>query len=114
MAPPRHPLRSYIVALFRRGDLVSVQEATLICDASRQSITKWLKSEGINIETHRLAYIARLATKAQRQIDGLSPARRPTKVQMRAQLAKAIERFNRANAKPGPQVARPGGPRDPG
>jgi hypothetical protein len=98
MAPPRHPLRSYIIGLFRHGDLVSVQEATLICDASRQAITKWLKAEGINIEAHRLAYLAKRRTNAQRYLDGLPPTRRPSKAQMRKELAEAMRRFNEANA----------------
>jgi hypothetical protein len=100
MAAPRHPLRSYIVGLFRHGDLVSVAEAVLICGASRQAITKWLKAEGINIEAHRLAHISKLRTNAQRYIEGLPPARKPTKTQMRKTLDEAMRRFNAANAKP--------------
>lgn len=100
MAPPRHPLRSYIVTLFKRGDLVSVAEAKLICDASRQAISKWVKAEGIDIDARRLAHIARLRTAAQRQMDGLPPLRKPSKAEMRRDLAKAMRRFNAANAKP--------------
>jgi hypothetical protein len=98
MAAPRHPLRSYIIALFQRGDLVSVHEATLICDASRQAVTKWLKAEGISVEARRLAHLARLRTKGQRQVEGLPPMRRPTKTEMRRDLDKAMRRFNAANA----------------
>jgi hypothetical protein len=117
MAPPRHPLRSYIVALFRRGELVSVHEATLICDASRQAITKWLKAEGISAEAHRLAYLAKLRTNGQRQIEGRPPLQKPSKAQQRRALEKAIERFNRANAKSSAQMAgsgRTGASRPPG
>jgi predicted HTH domain antitoxin len=97
MAAPRHPLRSYIVGLFQRGELVSVAEAVLICDASRQAISKWIKAEGINIETRRLARIAKLTTNAQRYVDGLPPSRKPSKAEMRRDLAKAMRRFNAAN-----------------
>jgi hypothetical protein len=93
-----HPLRSYVLTLFKRGDLVSIHEATLIADVSRQSVHKWLKAEGINIDARRLARLAKLRTNAERYLDGLPPLRRPTKAQMRKQLAKAIERFNAANA----------------
>jgi hypothetical protein len=99
MAAPRHPLRSFIIALFKRGDLVSVHEATLICDASRQAISKWVKAEGIDIEAHRLAHVSRLRTIAQRQMDGLPALRRPTKAQMRKIAAKAVKDFNRAQQK---------------
>lgn len=99
MAPPRHPLRSYIITLFRRGELVSVHEATLVCDASRQAVTKWLKAEGIDVDAHRLGYIAKLRTRAQRQVEGLPPLRRPSKAQMRSDLEKAMRKFNEANSK---------------
>jgi len=97
MAPPRHPLRLHIVSLFRRGELVSVHEATLICDASRQAITKWLKVEGIDVEAHRLAYLAKRRTAAERHLEGLPPLRRPTKAQMRAEIERAVRSFNAAN-----------------
>lgn len=98
MAQARHPLRRYVVALLKRGDLVSIHEATLVADVSRQSVHKWLKAEGINIEARRMAYLAKLRTNAERRLEGLPPLRRPTKAQMRKQLAQAIERFNVANA----------------
>lgn len=98
MAPQRHPLRSHVVALFRRGELVSVAEAVLICGASRQAITRWLKAEGIDVEARRLAFIAKHTTKAQRYLDGLPALRRPTKRQMRHSLEEAMRRFNAANA----------------
>lgn len=99
MAPARHPLRSYIVGLFKQGDLVSVHEATLICDATRQAISRWIKLEGISIEAHRLEHIAKLRTNAQRYLDGLSPLRRPTKKQMRQELERAMKKFNAANGR---------------
>ncbi len=98
MAAPRHPLRAYIVALFRHGDLVSVHEATLICDASRQAISKWIKVEGIDIGVRRSAYIIRLMVNAQRYLEGLPPLRKPTKKQMRRIADKALRDWNAANA----------------
>lgn len=100
MAAARHPLRSYIVGLFRHGDLVSVAEAVMICGASAQAVRKWTKTEGINIEVRRLARIAKFTTNAQRYVDGLSPHRRPSKAQMRKDADKALRDWNAANAKP--------------
>jgi hypothetical protein len=97
MAAARHPLRSHIITLFRRGELVSVHEATLICDVSRQAISKWLKAEGINIEARRHQRLAKLRTIVQRHADGLPPVRRPSKAQMRAELDRAMRQFNAAN-----------------
>lgn len=99
MAPARHPLRNYIVGLFRVGHLVSVKEAVQISGVSRQAITQWLKLEGINVEAHRMMYLATLATNAQRYLDGLPPLRRPTKKQMRQELEQAMKRFNEARGK---------------
>lgn len=98
MAPARHPLRSYVIALFRHGDLTSVAEAVDICGASRQAVSKWIKAEGINIEARRMARIAAYATNAQRHLDGLPPLRPPTKRQMRKSLEEAMRRFNEANS----------------
>jgi hypothetical protein len=95
MAARRHPLRSHIVTLFQRGDLVSVREAALICDASRQAISKWLRQAGIDIEASRLAYVARLRTRAQLVAEGKTPRGKPTKAQMRASIADAIARTRR-------------------
>jgi hypothetical protein len=105
MAPARHPLRSHIVTLFRRGEIVSVHEATLICDASRQAITKWLRAEGIDIEAHRLAFIAKQRTIAQRQLEARAIRRKPSKAEIRRELERAVKRFNRANTQPGGKVA---------
>jgi hypothetical protein len=99
MAPARHPLRSYVIDLFRRGELVSIAEAVLICGASRQAVTKWIRAEGINIEARRMGRIAKYTTNAQRHLDGLAPLRRPSKAQMRRDLAKAMRKWNEANTK---------------
>lgn len=96
MAARRHPLRKYIVALFKRGELVSVREAELICDASRQAISKWLRLEGVDIESRRLALIGRLRSRAMRDIDA-RPLRKPSKTEQRAQADKAVREFNARN-----------------
>jgi len=96
MPARRHPLRSYIVALFKRGELVSVKEAELICDASRQVIHRWLKLEGINIEARRLSKLGRFRTQAMTDLDDM-PAKRISKAELRKQTEKAVAEFNRRN-----------------
>ena len=96
MPARRHPLRSYIVALFKRGELVSVREAELICDASRQAITKWLRREHIDIGVRRLDRIGRLRAKAMTDLDDM-PVKRLSKAELRKQTEKAISEFNRRN-----------------
>ncbi|BEV44404.1 hypothetical protein CRBSH125_05870 [Afipia carboxidovorans] len=98
MPAPRHPLRKHILALFRRGELVSVAEAVLICDASRQAVARWLKLEGLDIETRRMAYIARLRSRAMSDMDA-APARRLSKSEQRAITEKAVREFNERQRK---------------
>lgn len=97
MAPRRHPLRKHIVTLFVRGELVSVQEAVLICDASRQAISRWLKAASIDIGVKRLAWIAKQRARAWECEDGKPAARRPSKLQMRKDLERAVAQFNKRN-----------------
>lgn len=99
MAARRHPLRKYIVALFRRGDLVSVREAELICDASRQAIAKWLRLEGIDIEARRLAHIARHRARAMSDIDSRPLMRKPSKTERRNATERAVREFNERNGR---------------
>lgn len=100
MAAPRHPLRSHIVTLFRRGDLVSVREAVLICDASRQAVSKWLRSAGVDIEASRLRYIARQRSRAQMVAEGKAPRGKPSKAQMRKVIADAMAETVRKRRRP--------------
>lgn len=89
---------------------MSVREATLICDASRQAITKWLKAERIDIQAARMAKLAKHRTAAERQLNGLPPAKKPSKAYLRRVADKAVRDFNRAQQK---RMAEAGS-RDPG
>ena len=95
MPLPRHPLRSHIITLFRRGEIASVREAVLICDASRQAVTKWLKAAGVDIEASRLAYITRQRTRAQLVAEGKAPRGKPSKAQMRQIISDAMARTHK-------------------
>lgn len=93
MAAHRHPLRSHILILFQRGDLVSVAEAVLICDASRQAISKWIKTAGINVEARRMAYIGRQRSRAQLIHEGRGP-RKPSPMAQHRADRRAVARLN--------------------
>lgn len=95
MAARRHPLRSHIIGLFQRGEIASIREAVLICDASRQAVAKWLRVAGIDIEARRMGYVARQRERAQRILEGKPPPRRPSKAQMRKQIADAMAETKR-------------------
>lgn len=94
MAARRHTLRSHIITLFKRGEIASTREAVLICDASRQAVSKWLRAAGIDIEASRLAYVARHRRRAQLIAEGKPPSRKPTKAELRRTADKAIRDWN--------------------
>lgn len=92
MPAHRHPLRRHVMTLFRRGDLASVAEAMLVSGLSRQTIGRWLRIERIDVVRSRLRYVARERDKAQRILENLPPRRRPSKAQMRREIAEAMAR----------------------
>lgn len=99
MAPRRHPLRSWIVGMARRGELVSPAEGAIVASVPRQTVARWIREARIDLKAIRLCYLARHQLKAQRHAEGLPMMRKPSKGEMRRDLAKAMRRFNAANAK---------------
>lgn len=92
MPAHRHPLRYHITTLCRRGDIATVAEAVLVSGLSRQTISRWLRLERIDLKTARMHYVARQRSRAQLIADGKPPRRRPSKDQMRRELADAMGR----------------------
>lgn len=90
MPAHRHPLRHHVMTLFRRGDLASVAEAVLVSGLTRQTISRWLRMDRVDIASSRLRYVARQRDRAQRIVEGLPPRRRPSKQQMRKVIADAM------------------------
>lgn len=100
MAPARHPLRNWVESMFKRGDLTSPAEGALIASVPRQTAARWIREAGIDVKACRLQYLARNQLKAARYAAGMPPTRKPSKAEMRRDLAKAMRRFNAANSKP--------------
>jgi hypothetical protein len=99
MAPRRHPLRDWVIGMYRRGELCSPVEGALIATVPRQTVGRWIKEAGIDVHAARERYLARSQLKAARYAAGLPPMRKPSKTEMRRDLAKAMRRFNAANAR---------------
>jgi hypothetical protein len=95
MAPLRHPLRDYIIGLFASGQLASIQEAALVCDASRQAIAKWIREAGIDVEARRQQYLAKRRTNAMRYLEGKPPKRKPSKRFLRRVADQAKRQWDR-------------------
>jgi hypothetical protein len=99
MAPARHPLRQWVVSMFQRGELVSASEGAFIGTVPRQTVARWLREAGIDIEEKRKQYLTRSQRKAERYADGKPPRGKPSKKYLRRIAAKAVRDFNRAQQK---------------
>ena len=95
MAPHRHPLRSYILALARAGELDSLGQAALIADVSPMTVSRWLRDVGFNLRQLKLARIARLRTAGQLRLEQYR--RSQSRAGRKRNSYEAIKRFNRSN-----------------
>lgn len=103
MPARRHPLRDRIITRIRRGELATVREIMLVASLPRQTVNRWLREEGIDLEAMRLRHVAKLHTIEEQYLASRSGQRRPTRRQQWLETQRAVRRFNEANAKePGP------------
>lgn len=99
MAPRRHPLRNWVLGMYRNGVLFSPREGAEIAGVPRQTVARWIREEKINVSLARQKFVAHHRSKAQRYLDGLSPVVPMTKKQTRRVLAKRMKAWNEANTK---------------
>jgi hypothetical protein len=99
MAPARHPLRDWVVGMFKAGTLTSPAEGATVASVPRQTVARWVREAGIDIRATRLQYLARTQRKAQRYADGKPARGKPSKAYLRKIAAKAVRDFNRAQSK---------------
>ncbi len=110
MARARHPLRDWVVGMFRNGTLTSPAEGAIVATVPRQTVGRWIREAGIDVKAARLQFLARSQRRAQRYVEGKPPRGKPSKRYLRRLAAKALRDFNRAQSK---RVAETAG-RDPG
>jgi hypothetical protein len=94
---PINPLRDYVVGLYRRGDLATLDEGATIAATSRSRVHAWLQAEGIAWQRARQHFIARHCRKATDQAEG-KQRRRPTKAELREQGARLIAQWEAKRA----------------
>lgn len=99
MAPQRHPLRDWVIGMFRSGALISPTEGAIVATVPRQTVGRWIREAGIDIKATRQRYLARNQLRAQRYADGKAPRGKPSKRYLRRIAAKALRDFNRAQSK---------------
>lgn len=91
MAAP-NPLARYVLALYRRGELATLEEGALIADTSRGRIAAWLEAAGIDWVRERQRFVASKRQRAQESVAG-KVRKRPSKAQQRAQAQRLVEEF---------------------
>jgi hypothetical protein len=96
MAPQRHPMREWVVSMYRRGDLTSPSEGAFIATVPRQTVARWIREARIDVRDTRKQYLARNQRRAQRYVDGKPPRGKPSKKYLRRVAAKALRDWNRA------------------
>ena len=98
MPSPRHPLRSHVLTLVKRGEISSLAEASLVAGVSAQSVLNWLKEAQVDMRAYRMLRLAQLRTTAQVKLEARANAR-PTQQEQRRRTLESVRRFNEALAK---------------
>lgn len=106
MARERHPLRDWVIGMFKAGTLTSASEGAIVASVPRQTVARWVREAGLDIMLCRQQFLARTQRKAQRYVDGKPPRGKPSKRFLRRMADKALRDFNRAQSK---RVAAPAG-----
>ena len=95
--PLENPLRTYVVALYARGELATLAEGGLIAGVSRVRVMAWLRAAGINWTLTRQRFIAKHRRRAVAQFEGRI-IRRPSKRQMRRDADRAKAKWDADHA----------------
>lgn len=93
-----HLLRAYVVALYQRGELASLQEGATVAGVKKQSVARWLAEEQINWQISRAQFLARKHEGGYRWLDGKPPIRKPSKRFLRLRAKRAKQEWDRRNA----------------
>lgn len=92
--PLPSPARLYVLALYRRGVLASLEEGALVASVSRVTVRAWLIAAGIDWTRERERFLARHRSGALAQSEGRKLKRR-TKAEMRELGARAVKAWTR-------------------
>jgi len=79
-----------------RGELASLDEGAAIASTTKATVRRWLIGEGIDWLLTRRQWLARRHERCERWVNDQPPPLRPTKAQMRKQIANAMRRSARA------------------
>jgi hypothetical protein len=91
------PLRDYVISLYLRGELATLEEGALIAAVTRSRVRAWLHAAGIDWIARRQWFIASHRARGVAVNEGRRP-RRPTKREMRRLADQAKRKWDRDNA----------------
>lgn len=92
-------MRSYVVAMFKRGELASLQEGAVVGGVNKVTVRRWLVEAKVNWGATRTRWLAKCNERAARYAEGLPPIPRLTKRQMSQLLARQKADWDRKNGR---------------
>lgn len=92
--PLPNPIIDYVLMLYRRGEIATLDEGAWICVHSRQRMRAILIAARIDWRETRKMWVAQHRRRAVRIKEGRKP-KRPSKVQLRAIGKKAAQNWRR-------------------
>lgn len=90
-----HPLRQYVIGLYRRGELGTLEEGAIIGGVSRRRVMAWLETSGIDWQAARLRFIAKHRRRAVEQHEGKPAKAAVSKKVLRARAKRAKAQWDR-------------------
>lgn len=95
--PLPSPLRDYVLSLYLRGALATLEEGASIASVTRSRVRAWLHTAGIDWMRARLHFVARHRTRGVAICEGRK-VRRPSKRQQRMEAARAKRQWDKDHA----------------
>lgn len=95
--PLSSAMRDYVVSLYVRGELATLEEGASIAGVARFTVGRWLHAAGVNWQNARLHFLARHRARAVATCEGRK-VHRPTKRQQRLEAARAKRQWDKEHA----------------
>lgn len=91
------PLRDYVLSLYLRGALATLEEGATIASVTRSRVRVWLRAAGIDWMRTRLHFVARHRSQAVAVCEGRKVLR-PSKRQQRREAERAKRKWDKDHA----------------
>lgn len=95
--PLSSAVRDYVVSLYVRGELATLDEGATIAEVTRATVLRWLVAADLDWRATRLRFLARHHSRAVAASEGRK-VRRPSKQQLRRLADKAKRDWDNGHA----------------